>query len=296
MIFSLFFCLILGGLIINSFFNISLSTARRNVFRLQKRIFKCIFIGDFVQAFRIQKILLTGNSARFLAIRYVTQNKFVRFFPDSKMFPLNLVDKFKLNQYILDNLFNWKPQKGSLTSFFKSDFSSSIYSDSWSIFDYCWQCLVKFALEPAQEALFSPRNFGFRYNQLVYSAQKLVIFNLGEEAFGVQKRILKIQFEQVVRFFDYDQFFKKLFIPRFIKLGVFRFLKLGFVLRFQDDSKDNLIFNSLLANVLLNGIELLFNSLRFGSNMIIFLRPFDDEIVVLNKVKTFLLSSGIDKV
>jgi retron-type reverse transcriptase len=46
---------------------------RRNLFRLQVRVWKAIRAGDTARARRLQKLILRSRSARLLAIRQVTQ-------------------------------------------------------------------------------------------------------------------------------------------------------------------------------------------------------------------------------
>ncbi len=46
---------------------------KRNLFRLQKRIFKAVRGGDLAKARKLQKLLLSSYSARMMAIRQVTQ-------------------------------------------------------------------------------------------------------------------------------------------------------------------------------------------------------------------------------
>jgi retron-type reverse transcriptase len=46
---------------------------RKNLFRLQRRIFKAIRIGDIARARSLQKLVLKSTSAKLLAIRQVTQ-------------------------------------------------------------------------------------------------------------------------------------------------------------------------------------------------------------------------------
>lgn len=45
----------------------------RNVFRLQSRLYKAVKAGDKKRVNRLQRLLLKSRSARFLAIRQVTQ-------------------------------------------------------------------------------------------------------------------------------------------------------------------------------------------------------------------------------
>lgn len=88
---------------------------------------------------------------------------------------------------------------------------------------------------------------------------------------------------------------RKIIAPRGIKLGIFRALKLGFspaypkiggVLQKTD-------FLSLLANIFLNDIENLHTSVRFGYDFLCFLRPEDNENLILNRISKFLYTKGL---
>ena len=46
---------------------------RRNLFRLQKRVYKAVQVGDMRKAKSIQKLILKSTAARLLAVRQVTQ-------------------------------------------------------------------------------------------------------------------------------------------------------------------------------------------------------------------------------
>ncbi|MBD2778263.1 reverse transcriptase N-terminal domain-containing protein [Iningainema sp. BLCCT55] len=46
---------------------------RKELFRLQKRVFKAVQVGDRRKARQLQKLILKSKAARFLAIRQVTQ-------------------------------------------------------------------------------------------------------------------------------------------------------------------------------------------------------------------------------
>ncbi|MBD2536868.1 reverse transcriptase N-terminal domain-containing protein [Nostoc flagelliforme FACHB-838] len=46
---------------------------RANLFRLQRRVFKAVLVGDKRKAKSLQKLILKSFAARFLAIRQVTQ-------------------------------------------------------------------------------------------------------------------------------------------------------------------------------------------------------------------------------
>ncbi|NEO64294.1 MAG: RNA-dependent DNA polymerase, partial [Moorea sp. SIO4G2] len=46
---------------------------RRNLFRLQRRVYKAVQAGDLRKARSLQKLILKSRSAQLLAIRQVTQ-------------------------------------------------------------------------------------------------------------------------------------------------------------------------------------------------------------------------------
>jgi len=46
---------------------------RRNLFRLQKRVYKAIQVGDIRKAKSLQKLILKSTAARLLAVRQVSQ-------------------------------------------------------------------------------------------------------------------------------------------------------------------------------------------------------------------------------
>jgi retron-type reverse transcriptase len=46
---------------------------RRNLFRLQKRVYKAVQVGDKRKAKSLQKLILKSTAARLLAIRQVSQ-------------------------------------------------------------------------------------------------------------------------------------------------------------------------------------------------------------------------------
>ena len=56
-----------------SWMNLNWKKFRKDLFRLQCRVFKAIRVGDKRKALSLQKLILKSSSARFLAIRQVTQ-------------------------------------------------------------------------------------------------------------------------------------------------------------------------------------------------------------------------------
>lgn len=85
---------------------------RRNLFRLQKRVFKAIRAGDKRKAMSLQKLILKSNAAKLLAIRQVTQLNAGRKTAglDGKK-SLTFKERFELLELLKAKSNNWKHQK-----------------------------------------------------------------------------------------------------------------------------------------------------------------------------------------
>lgn len=271
---------------------LSWEKARSNLYRLQKRIFKSVLVGDLQKCLQIQKLLISSNSACLLAIRLVSQTE-SKLTPEKKLnLSLSFTEKFDLVRILQKNSTNWSPQK-SKNIFFRQHESSIYKKGLFTFADKCWQTLITFALEPAHEAIFSPRNFGSRNSLCVYDAQKLLFLNLNKASYGFQKRVLILKFRYTYESFDYNILLKKIIAPRSIKLGIFRFLKSGFYPCFNDAFfSSTLNLENLLANVMFHGVESISNSVRYGSNFLIFLNPADDESLVITKLNKYFSFLG----
>lgn len=269
--------------------------ARTNVFRFQKRIFKAVLVGDVHVCLLLQKLLITSNSSRLLAIRFSCLFSVQIHY--SNNVSLSFVERYNLNRFLLLSSFNWNPTPPKKV-FFSDKYGFSSKKNILSLADSSWQILISFALEAAHEAVFSPRNFGFRSNYSIFEAQKIIFLNLNKVSFGYQKRILLVNLVDSFEGFNLNYLLKRLILPRTIKLGVFRFLKLGFLPNFPEIV--NILnvsildtFSVLLANILLNEIDKLFNSVRVGSKFLIMLNPFDNENYFLELIESFLKSIGL---
>ena len=62
--------------------------------------------------------------------------------------------------------------------------------------DRAWQCLAKLALEPAHEATFHARSYGFRTGRGTHDAQKVLFTNLNSNANGIDKRVIELDIEK----------------------------------------------------------------------------------------------------
>lgn len=263
-----------------------------NLYKVQSRLFKCVYVLDMNKALAFQKLILSSNTACLLAVREVTQLDSKRKLAgiDGRIC-LTFTERFKLCQYLKANIYNWNPSitKSSIVVTKSGDYIPLNIS---TIRDRSWHCLVKFCLEPAHEATFSFRSFGSRPCIPVYYVQKLIFYNLNFKSYGIQKRFMVLDLNSVFTNFNFSFLIDKLIITRSLKLGIFRCLNLGFVLGFSSESLQFPNLSSLLSNILLNGIESLHPSLRYANQIVFFLKPFDNEFLLYKKLGIFLSSLG----
>lgn len=134
----------------------------RNLFRLQKRVFKAIQVGDKRKAKFLQKLILKSLGARLLAIRQVTQlNAGKKTAGVDGKASLSFEERFELSEELKRHCNKWIHQKLREIPIPKKDGKIRILKIP-TIADRAWQCLAKYALEPAHEATFHARSYGFR--------------------------------------------------------------------------------------------------------------------------------------
>lgn len=121
-----------------------------------------------------------------------------------------------------------------------------------SIVDRAWQCLAKYAIEPAHEATFHANSCGFRTGRSAHDAQKQVFENLKSSANGVSKRILELDIEKCFDRISHSTIMKNLIAPSGLKLGIFRCLKAGITPEFPlQGTCQGGVVSPLLANIAL---------------------------------------------
>jgi hypothetical protein len=91
-----------------------------------------------------------------------------------------------------------------------------------TIADRAWQCLVKYALEPAHEATFHARSYGFRPGRSTHDAQKKLFHNLRSSSKGINKRILELDIEKCFDRINHNAILDRIIAPDFIKIGLER--------------------------------------------------------------------------
>ena len=122
---------------------------RKDLFRLQKRVFKAVCAGNKRKARFLQKLILKSKAARFLAIRQVTQlNAGKKTAGINGVKSLDFLGRFDLEKVLKESSGNWHHQGLREIPIPKKDGSIRMLKIP-TMADRTWQCLAKYALEPA---------------------------------------------------------------------------------------------------------------------------------------------------
>jgi len=279
---------------------------RRDLFRLQKRVWKAVSVGDKRKAKYLQKLILKSKAARFLAIRQVTQlNAGKKTAGVDGKASLTFEERLSLSHELKENVNTWKHNKLREIPIPKKDGTKRILKVP-TIADRAWQCLAKYALEPAHEATFHARSYGFRTGRSAHDAQKILFINLSSKSHGIEKRVIELDIKKCFDRINHSSIMDRLIAPRGIKTGIFRCLKSGVNPGFPEQgTPQGGCVSPLLANIALNGIESIHRykdagnkaiepSVRYADDMVIILRPEDDAEQILGRISRFLAERGLE--
>ena len=266
-----------------------------NLFRLQKRVWKAVRAGDMRKAKSLEKLILRSQAARFLAIRQVTQlNDGKKTAGIDRKLALTFKERFELEEELRLKANNWKHQGLREIPIPKKDGTKRILKIP-TISDRAWQCLAKYALEPAHEATFHARSYGFRTGRSTHDAQKVLFLNLRSSQKGYQKRIIELDIKKCFDRINHSSIMENLIAPSGLKRDIFRCLKAGTNVEFPDQgTPQGGVCSPLLANIALNGIENIHYSIRYADDMVIILKPEDDANQILENIKQFLAARGME--
>ena len=84
---------------------------RRNLFRLQNRLYKAVRANNLVLARKLQKLIMKSTSAKMLAIRQITQlNKGKKTAGIDGIKSLDFIQRFQAF-YLLNSVKSWEPKE-----------------------------------------------------------------------------------------------------------------------------------------------------------------------------------------
>lgn len=267
---------------------------RKNLFRLQKRIYKAVCVGDYRKARSLQKLILKSTSARLLAVRQVSQLNAGKRTPGiDKVAKLTFEQRFELSEKLLHHGSNWKHRGLREIPIPKKDGKMRILKVP-TMADRAWQCLAKYALEAAHEATFHERSYGFRPGRSAHDAQKFLFNNLRSMSNGIDKQVIELDIEKCFDRISHTTIMNELIAPTRLKIGIFRCLKAGIHPEFPEQgTPQGGVVSPLLANIALNGIEDIHQSVRYADDMVIILKPEDKAQLILDRISNFLAERGM---
>ncbi len=281
--------------------NLNWKQFRKDLFRLQKRLFKATKNGDKRKARSLQKLILRSRAARFLAIRQVTQlNAGKKTAGVDGKASLSFKERFALEAFLKTNWMKWEHQPLREISIPKKDGTTRGLKIP-TIQDRTWQCLAKYAIEPLHEALFHANSYGFRPGRSTWDCQKLIFSNLRSCANGNKKRVISLDIEKCFDKINHNKLMSLIQAPQSIKHGLWKCLKAGSSIGFSPKAgttevgtPQGGVISPLLANIALDGIEAIHKSLRYADDMVIILKPEDNAEEILNKIEAFLSDRGLN--
>ena len=275
------------------------------LFRLQRRIFKAVREGDKARARRLQKLVLSSYAARMLAIRQVTQlNQGKKTAGIDGKKSLTFRERFQLEKTLKKHIKDWQHQGLREIPIPKKDGSKRLLKIP-TIADRAWQCLLKYALEPAHEATFHARSYGFRPGRSTHDAQKQLFNTLRSKSNGITKRVLKLDIEKCFDRISHKAILDKVIAPEFIRRGLRQCLKSGVNPQFPEQgTPQGGVVSPLLANIALNGIEKIGSDkrgekstskcIRYADDCVFILKPHDSAEQLLAKIEEFLAQRGMN--
>ncbi len=268
---------------------------QRNVYRLQKRIYKASRNLDQAKVLKLQRLMLSSHQTRMLAIRQVTQlNAGKKFAGMDGKLALTNVERFALEKKLGQEAKRWQHQALRPATLLKPDGTMGRLKIP-TISDRAWQCLIKMILEPAHEAHFHQRSYGFRPGRCTHDAQKYLFLNLSSKANGKTKNVIELDIEKCFDGINHQSILDQVIAPMCIKMGLRQCLKIGVNPEYPEQgTPQGGVVSPLLANIALNGIEQIHPSVRYADDMVFFLKPKDSANEVLDKVKAFLKLRGLN--
>lgn len=285
---------------------------RKIVFRLQVRIFKAQKNGNALLVRKLQKLLLSSRAAKLLAIRQVTQLNVGRKTAgvDGKK-ALEPSQRLALYEVLAKNWKQWKHQPLKRVYIPKADGTRRGLGIP-TISDRAYQCLIKYALEPAAEATFNARSYGFRPGRSCHDIQKLLFSNLSHKN-GIEKRIVELDIEKCFDKIDHKFLMQSIQLPKAAKQGIYRAIKAGVRGEFPSSeagTPQGGVISPLLANIVLHGLENVghelrykvinggkqidtINGFRYADDVVFILKPGDDSKILQEHIDNFLETRGL---
>lgn len=238
---------------INSWKDIQWSIIEKTVFRLQLRIFKAASNQQWDKMYKLQKLLISSASAKFLSVRKVTQDNIGKRIPGvDKKFIATSREKFALaNKLSLDNKSTQIPEV-----YLSYPNGKRRPLGILTIKDRAKQTLVYLAFCPQWESQFEAESYGFRPGRSVEDAMKTIFLGISNNPKWVLDADITKCFDRINHKYLLDKCntFPKMAtqIQAWLKAGILDDKTYVFP---EMETPQGGTISSLLANIALNGLQ-----------------------------------------
>jgi RNA-directed DNA polymerase len=268
------------------------------VFRLQQRIYKASRDGNGRKVKKLQRLLLKCRSAKFLAVRQVTQLNTGKKTPgiDGKA-NLNDRERLQLVKELQRKSQNWNHREVRRIFIPKKSEERRPLGIP-TISDRAWEALIKLALEPAAEADFHPRSYGSRPGRSIWDAAQDIFNSTKSQAINFSGKILELDVEKCFDRIDQKYLMQAICLPKQYKMGVWKALKAGVRVGYDrydtnEGTPQGGVFSPLLANLALHGIENIGKCIRYMDDMVFIIQKDEDPEEMRKQIDKELLNRGL---
>jgi RNA-directed DNA polymerase len=233
--------------------DINWKVVERQVFKLQKRIYKASLSGNSQLVHRLQRLLTRSYYGKLWATRRVTQDnqgKKTAGIDGIKSLTgkqrLEMVNNLRLSNKVKPTRRVWIPKPNGE----KRPLGIP------TIYERVLQCLVKLALEPQWEAVFEPNSYGFRPGRGSHDAIESIFLAIRNKPkfvldADIAKCFDKINHEKLLDKLETYPTLRKQ-IKEWLKCGV---IDAGKLFPTEEGTPQGGVISPLLANIALHGME-----------------------------------------
>ncbi|NES07973.1 MAG: group II intron reverse transcriptase/maturase [Okeania sp. SIO2F4] len=280
--------------------DINWKRVEKNVFKLQKLIYRASSRGEIRKMRKYQRLLTKSYCARLLAVRRVTQ--------DNQGKKTAGIDGIKnlppMQRFNLVDLLNTRYLKASPTRRVwipKPGRDEKRPLGIPTMYDRALQALVKLGMEPEWEARFEPNSYGFRPGRSTHDAIEAIFLSIEKKP----KYILDADISKCFDRINHDALLRKVgqtpyrrLIKQWLRAGVFDNKQFSNTV---EGTPQGGVISPLLANIALHGMEECLNNFaeslpgrkRDNKKALSLIRYADDFVVLHKDIKVVLQAKTV---